>query len=199
MMCHQTKYGWKRISTYEHVAENHILVIWAFNMTLTLNFSPTLWLMMMHHNTKFGDKWFSSSEDLIQTNIHWHFEVLLQPWPWIQQSFFFFFFTRRSGLLIPLKRRNWLHNYGSAVQVIVESHILITWAITATLTLKTVNQFFHMTLPLIKMHHNTKFGYKRLNGSGDCIQTHTHTHTHTHNFITWGGGGACIKNNGKIH
>ena len=29
-----------------------------------------IWLIMMHHQTKFGCKWFSKSEDIILTNIH---------------------------------------------------------------------------------------------------------------------------------
>ena len=30
--------------------------------------------MMLHHHTKFGNKMFCGSEDIIRTNIHWHFE-----------------------------------------------------------------------------------------------------------------------------
>ena len=30
----------------------------------------TLWLMMLHHHTKFGIKMIYGSEDIIQTNIH---------------------------------------------------------------------------------------------------------------------------------
>ena len=42
-------------------------------MILTLEaanqpFHLTLWLIIMHHNTKFGDKWFSGSEDIVWTN-----------------------------------------------------------------------------------------------------------------------------------
>ena len=49
-------------------------------------FSKDTWLMMMHHHTKFGGKRFSSSKYIVWTNIQWHFEVLLWPWPWTQQS-----------------------------------------------------------------------------------------------------------------
>ena len=30
----------------------------------------TLWLILQHHRTKFGNKTFCGSEDIIQTNIH---------------------------------------------------------------------------------------------------------------------------------
>ena len=39
-------------------------------------------LMMLHHHTKFGNKMFCDSENIIQTNIHWHLEPSL--WPWMQ-------------------------------------------------------------------------------------------------------------------
>ena len=37
-------------------------------------FRATLWLMMLPHHTKFGNKMFGGSEDIIWTNIHQHFE-----------------------------------------------------------------------------------------------------------------------------
>ena len=37
-------------------------------------FPMTLWLMILHHHTKFGTKMFCDSENIIQANIHWHFE-----------------------------------------------------------------------------------------------------------------------------
>ena len=35
----------------------------------------TLWLMMLHHHTKFGNKMFCDSENIIQTNIYWHLNL----------------------------------------------------------------------------------------------------------------------------
>ena len=61
--------------------KSHILIIWALAVTLTLkiahNFSSA-WLMV--HHTRFGNKMFCSSEGIIQTNIHRHFEP--SPWLW---------------------------------------------------------------------------------------------------------------------
>ena len=82
---------------YIHLCINrncHILIIWVLAMTLTLKvksqfFHMTLLLMIIHYHTKFGSKMFCSSEDTVLTNIHWHFEPSLLPWPWIQQSNFF--------------------------------------------------------------------------------------------------------------
>ena len=33
-------------------------------------FCVTLWLILQHHHTKFGNKMFCGSEDIIWTNIH---------------------------------------------------------------------------------------------------------------------------------
>ena len=57
----------------------HVLIIWSFTVTLTLktankSFWKIIWLITMHHQTKFGSKRFSNSDDIIWTNIHWHFE-----------------------------------------------------------------------------------------------------------------------------
>ena len=85
---HLKKYGRK----------NHILITWALSVTLTLkiatkttatkktkqNICTILWLMMVHHRTTFGNKMFCDSENIIQTNIHWHCEPSMWPWPWMQ-------------------------------------------------------------------------------------------------------------------
>ena len=46
-----------------------------------------------------------------------------------------------------------------------------------TLTLKVVNQFFHMTHGLMIMHHNTEFVKQWLSGSGDNEQAQSDTST----------------------
>ena len=73
------RYTWK----------SHILIVWALTVTLTLKianifFRMALWLIMLHCHTKFGDKIYCGSKDIIQTYIHWHSEPLLWPWPWTQ-------------------------------------------------------------------------------------------------------------------
>ena len=99
IMCHQTKLSSKRISSSDDTLKSHIL-IWSFTVTLTLktanqSFWKVIWLIMMHHHTKFGGKGsvittkrLRYSEDIIWTNINWHFKILLWPWPCIQQSSF---------------------------------------------------------------------------------------------------------------
>ena len=87
IMCHQTKSA--KVSSSWDTLESYVLTIWYFTVTLALKTAnqslwKTLWLMMMQHSTKFGGKRFNCSE----INIHWHFEVLLQLWPWTQQSNF---------------------------------------------------------------------------------------------------------------
>ena len=94
MMCQQTKFSCKRISSSENTSESHILTIWSFTVILTLKtvnqpFRKIIWLLMMHHHTKFGSKRFNDSEGIVWTNIHWYFQILLWPWPWTHQSNFF--------------------------------------------------------------------------------------------------------------
>ena len=61
MMCHQTKFKCKRISSSE---DNPSLWPWTWRQQ-TQSFWKTIWLKMMHHHTKFGSKMFGNSEDII--------------------------------------------------------------------------------------------------------------------------------------
>ena len=66
----------------------------------------------------------------------------------------------------------WLQTDQMLRRYIRNSHILIILALVGTFTtLKIANQFFCKTLRLMIIHHHTKFGYKRLSGSGDIIWT----------------------------
>ena len=74
MMCHQTKFSCKRISSSED--RKHILIINVIlHCDLELDdskqiFWKTIWLIMMHHHSKSGSKRFSDSEDIIWTFIN---------------------------------------------------------------------------------------------------------------------------------
>ena len=51
-----------------------ILIIYTLTVTFTLNIvnqfsAMTIWLMMPHNHTRFGNKMLCGSEDIIQTNI----------------------------------------------------------------------------------------------------------------------------------
>ena len=48
-------------------------------------------------------------------------------------------------------------------------HILIIRAFAVTLTFKIANCSFCMTLQLLVMHHNTKFGHKMFGGLEDIV------------------------------
>ena len=57
--------------------KSHIMIIWALTVTLTLKIATTttfshmaLWLMMLHDHTKFGNKMFCDSENIIPTVTH---------------------------------------------------------------------------------------------------------------------------------
>ena len=83
----------KRFRSSDNILKCHIKIILSLTLTLILKTGSqslwkTIWLIMMQHHTKFGSKRFSDSENIIWTNIHWHFEILLWPWPWTQHSIF---------------------------------------------------------------------------------------------------------------
>ena len=70
MMCHQTKFTWKRISSSEDRLESYILNVRSITVTLTLMTAnqsvwKTIWFIMMHYHTKFGSKRFKDSEDIL--------------------------------------------------------------------------------------------------------------------------------------
>ena len=50
------------------------------------------------------------------------------------------------------------------------SHILIIWALAVTLTLKTAPFFFHRTLWLMMMYHQTKFGCQGIHSSETIVE-----------------------------
>ena len=71
-MYHQTKSGCQEINGSDNIVER---VIFWLNMSLLCDFD-------------LGNKMFCDSDNIIQTNIHWHFEPSLWPWPWMQLSHF---------------------------------------------------------------------------------------------------------------
>ena len=58
--------------------------LWPWHWTQWTNFSAWYWLIMLHDHTRFGDKMFCGSEDIVWANIHSHFKLSLWPWPWMQ-------------------------------------------------------------------------------------------------------------------
>ena len=58
----------------------------------------------------------------------------------------------------------------------VESHILVIWALPVALTLKIAkqNQFVRKTLWHTMLHHHTKFGNKMFCDLENIIQTNSH-------------------------
>ena len=72
--CTSNQVSCKRMSSSDNISKRYILIILSLTVTLTLktanqSFWVTIWLMMMHHLTKFCSKRFSNSEDIIWKNI----------------------------------------------------------------------------------------------------------------------------------
>ena len=128
-------------------------------------FWNTIWLIMMHHHTESGNKRFSSWGDILQRNIYWNSEPFLWPWPWPQQSNPNF--SQTIQLMMMCHQSKFSCKRIISSEDILESHVLIIWSFTVTLTLKTASQSFQKTIWLIMMHHHTKFGSKRFSDSED--------------------------------
>ena len=116
--------------------------------------------MMLHNHTRFGDKMFCGSEDIVQKNIQtfWTFPVTLTLNAVIP------FFHRTLWLMMMYCHTKFVCKWTSSLEDIVQ--IVVFWlytpkAFAVTLTLKTVNQFFcskHRLVTII--HQHTKFGKK---------------------------------------
>ena len=83
MMCHQTKFSCKKISSSEDILKSHILIIWSFTVTLTLKTTnKSFWRQS-------GSWWCITTPSLVvkcsviqktssgQTLTFWHFAVTL--------------------------------------------------------------------------------------------------------------------------
>ena len=83
MIYDQPTFDWRRVISSEDTAETIICFRDALIVTLTLktanqSFCMALWFVIMHHYAGI----FRGTEDIVWTNIHWHFKSLLSPWPW---------------------------------------------------------------------------------------------------------------------
>ena len=137
MLYHQTKFGCQRINSSENTVER--VIFWSYEPHCDLDledsnsiFHMTLWLMMLHHHTIFGNKIFCDSENIIRIKIQLHY-------------------LKSSNLLFPqntlaydavLSNKVWLQTDQQFRRYIRSSHILIIWALAVILTLKTVNKIF---------------------------------------------------------
>ena len=119
-------------------------------VTLTLKIAKKSFRTPAH-----GDASTYLVQDIIHMRIHQNFEHLLLPWPWKQQAF-------HKTLVF----ENMVAQ-GSAVQKNSRNSHKLT-------------ESFHMTLQLLRIHHHTKLGYKRLSGSSDYHPDKTWTHGWTH-------------------
>ena len=143
--------------------------------------------MMLHHHNKFGYRWFSSSGDAVQVNIHWNFEHFcdldLDHNKAIQS-----FHKTTLHLMMMCHQTKFSCKRISSSDNILKRHILIILSLTVTLTLKTASQSFWKTIWLIMMQYYTMFGSKSFSDSEDIIgQTFIRLTraTHLHSLLIW--------------
>ena len=137
-------------------------------VALTLNiqkwyFWIILWLMMMHHHTKFD--W---SEILFGQT----FTEVQNLYCDLDQSNLF---TRHSSLWTCTVKLSWsppknqqFRTYNTLIELVIFDCMNRN---SVTLTLKIETHFLYMTLWLIMMSHHTGFGYKWFSDAEDIIQT----------------------------
>ena len=69
-ICNQMRVGCKKDQQFRRQSKSYNLTTWSLHCDLYLEDSKpvfSLWLMIMHHNTKFGKNIFSRSEDTLWT------------------------------------------------------------------------------------------------------------------------------------
>ena len=121
--------------------------------------------MMLHYHTRFGNKMFFGSEDIIQT-----FTDILNLCCGLELECSNPIFPHNTPAYnVILSNQVWLQTDQQFRRYSKNSQIWIIKALAVTLTLKTVNQFLRMTHRLMIIHHHTKFCIKKkwLSGSGD--------------------------------
>ena len=147
--------------------------------------------MMMHNNTKSGNKMFGGSEDIVWTNIN---SLTLRcdlDLEWCNP----FFLTVHSGLWCCIIRPSLIVRESTFKKYSRKSHNLIIWALAVTLTLKIVstkqkNITWHsglwccITIPILvtkwfmMLYYKTKFGRKRTSSLEDIVEN-------SHTLIIW--------------
>ena len=179
-MYHKTKFGCQGVNSSEDIVERVVFLI---------IYTPSLWPWHWRRWTKFS-AWHSGSWCCItipslvtkysavqkishgQSPTYWAFAVTLTlNAVIIFLSFFFFLYKTPPAYDAVLSNQVWLQIDQQFRKYSRNSHILIILALPVTMTLKTVNQFFCMTLWLMMLHHHTKFGNKIFRTSEDIIRT----------------------------
>ena len=156
---------------------------------------------MQHFNKVHSCRTFCSQEAIVHANIHPHFKSLLWPWPWTQQS------NLLTGHFChPILKTNRISSSAEIHEIYSRSsHMLITWTLTVTLTLKiashcSADPLAHSDAPAYQVLLQKVKQFRRYHLNK--IQTHRHR-TNTINSICtlpptphlniitdgWGGGG----------
>ena len=160
----------------------HVLIIWALAVTSTLkianqSFCMTIWLVMMHHNSEFGNKMLGCLEVIIWKNHldnHWHFDPSLWPRPWMPQSFYFSQNTLAYNDV--LSEQVWLLKNQQFRRYSRKSYFDDMSPHWDPYLYDSKQFLFCITLWLMMLHHHIKFGNKTFWGSEDIIQTNIHWH-----------------------
>ena len=128
----------------------------------------TLWLMIMHHHTKFNYRRYCPDE--VTGILNLFCDLDLDHYRAIRS------FHKTIQLLMMCHQTKFSHKRIRRPGDILERHILIMRSFTVTLTLKKANQSFGKAIWLIMMHQYTKFGSKRISDSKDITWINIHQH-----------------------
>ena len=125
------------------------------DLDLEVEDSMILWLVMLHHHTKFGAK---CSVDQKIPSRQTFTDILNLCCDIDLERNNPIFAQDAPAYDVVLTNQVWLQTDQQFRTYSRNSHFLIIEALTVTLSLKIVIQFFCMTHHLIIIHHHTKFG-----------------------------------------
>ena len=143
----------------------HILIMWTLGVTLTIYM--TLQLMMMHHNTKFGNEMFVGVEvSSGQTLTFWPFAVALTLIAMI-----IFFSTEHSGLWCCITTPSLVTKCSVVQKISSRQTFTDILNLCCDLDFECSNPVFHRTLQLMMLYYWNKFGCKWTSSLEDIVKT----------------------------
>ena len=92
MTYHQTKFGWKKISSFEDITETIIFqlnepCLWSWPWREQhMFFCMIIWLMVVHHHTKHGYNTVLWFRKYCLAKHQLEYCTSLWPWPWTEQT-----------------------------------------------------------------------------------------------------------------
>ena len=173
MIYHPIIFGCKKISSSVDMVETVTLYNISPNFDLDLDDSKPIFLHdnLAHDDASPYQVWLQNVQQLRRYRPDEHsLEYWVFPMTAIRS------FHKTTQLMMTCFQTKLICKRISRPGDILESHNLILWSFTATVSLKTANQSFWKTIWLMMMLHCTKLGSKSFSGSEEIILTNIYRH-----------------------